>query len=75
MPNELCVLDATGDSKQIWDPDNPAEVEAARTTFNSLKAKGYIAYSVDKGGEKGEIMNSFDPLCGKIILSPPMRGG
>jgi hypothetical protein len=72
---ELCVLDRTGDTRTIFDPDNPDEVEAARETFHKLKKKGYIAYSVKKDGEKGEVLTEFDPRAGKIILAPPLRGG
>ena len=75
MQNELCIMDATGDTKVLFDPNNRDEVEAAEATFNKLKKKGYIAYSVDKGGEKGEIMTAFDAKAGKIILTPPMVGG
>lgn len=76
MPvQELVVMDHTGDTKTIWDPDVPAEVEAAKTQFAALRKKGYLAYRVKKDGEKGEAINDFDPQAGKIILSPPMAGG
>lgn len=73
--SEMCVIDATGDSKIIWNPENDAEVEAAKTTFDSLKAKGYLAYSVKKDGEKGEVLSKFDRNAEKLILAPPLRGG
>lgn len=70
------VLDHTGDSKHQWDPTVPAEVEAARTQFNSLKAKGYDAFRVtSRDGSKGEIMREFDPACGQMIMAPRMVGG
>ena len=75
MANELAVMDKTGDTKSIWDPDNQAEVEAARSTFNALKKKGYIAYRVGRDGEKAEVMNAFDPDAAQIIMAPPMAGG
>jgi len=73
--NELRVIDETGDSKTTWDVNNPDEVEAARETFNKLKEKKYIAYSVKRNGKKGEIINEFDPDAGMIIMSPPVVGG
>lgn len=73
--NELLVMDHTGDTKTIWNPDNEDEVEAARSTFKKLRKKGYLAYKVKKGGESGEAIDEFDPSLGKIILSPPMAGG
>lgn len=75
MVCELNVLDTTGHSRTIWDPNVPAEVEAAKATFDGLRAKGYIAYQVKKDSEAGEIMRTFDPEAGKMILSPPLRGG
>lgn len=73
--NEMCILDKTGDTKITWDARNEAEVENARRTFDDLKAKGFLAYSVSKDGSKGEILKKFDPNVEKIILTPPMAGG
>jgi hypothetical protein len=71
----MCVMDRTGDTRTIFDPDNPDEVEAARETFKKLTKKGYLAYRVKGSGDKGEAMTEFDPTAGKIILTPPLRGG
>jgi hypothetical protein len=76
MKNEIIVLDHTGDSNHIWDPENEVEVEAAKQLFDSLKKKGYVAYKVEgKKGEKGEVMREWDPDAGRMIMAPPMRGG
>lgn len=72
---ELCVMDATGDTKVIFDPNNADEVDAAREQFKALKKKGFIAYRVSGDGSKGEILTEFDAHAGKIIMAPPMRGG
>lgn len=74
-PRELVVLDKTGDTKIIWDPTKPAEVDHARATFNELRKKGYAAYSVNRKGDKGEVLREFDPEAEKMILAPPMVGG
>jgi hypothetical protein len=71
----LCKLDHTGDTKLIWDPANVDEVAAARTTFDSLKAKGFIAYRVAAGGEKGTVLSQFDKSAEKIIMTPALQGG
>lgn len=68
-------LDETGDSKFTWDTDRPEEVQAARAQFDSLKAKGYLAFSVDPTGAKGSVMRSFDPEAGSVIMAPAVRGG
>jgi hypothetical protein len=71
----LHILDATGDTKIIWDAGMPAEVDNARATFEKLRRNGYVAYSVAKGGEKGEVLRSFDPAAERIILAPQTVGG
>lgn len=75
MQNELAVMDHTGDTKCMWDPNIQAEVENAKSTFDNLKKKGYIAYRCNAQGDKSEIMTAFDPIAGKIIMSPPLIGG
>lgn len=71
----LHVLDHTGDTKHMWDPNNPAEVHSAREVFENLKLKGFQAFSVKPGGEKDAVIREFDPAAGKIIMAPPIRGG
>lgn len=72
---EMIVLDETGDTKLIWDCEKQDEVDAAKKMFSDMKKKGYIAYKVDRKGDKGEIMDSFDPEAEKIIMAPQMKGG
>jgi hypothetical protein len=64
-----------GDSRIIWDPANQEEVDAARATFDRLTKKGYQAYAVRRGGEKGERVREFDPAAERLILAPATRGG
>ena len=72
----LSVLDREGDTRITWDAENEDEVNAARTMFESLKKKGFSAYSVKgKKGEKGELIREFDPELEMIIMSPQMVGG
>lgn len=75
MFGTMRVIDHTGDTKIIWDSEKKAEVDAARKTFDELRAKRYNAYAVKKNGEQGEIIEKFDPDAEKIILAPPMSGG
>lgn len=74
-PNELVILDHTGDTRIIWDPTKPDEVDTARETFKRLKAKGYLAYSVTRNGDKGTVLKDFDPEAEKLILAPATVGG
>lgn len=72
---EMCVMNHTGDTKIIWDRANEDEVANARRTFTDLRKKGYLAYKVQKNGEKAEQILEFDDKAERIILSPPMAGG
>lgn len=72
---ELRIIDATGDTKLIWNADDENEVENAKRTFDDLKEKGYGAYGVKKDGEKGMMLHEFDPEVEKMIMAPPLRGG
>lgn len=71
----LAVMDSSGDTKTIWDPRNPVEVEAARTTFKLLRKKGYLIYRVAKDGGKGVALTEFDPAAEKMIATPAVVGG
>jgi hypothetical protein len=69
-------IDNTGDTKIMWDKDNPDEVDAARLQFEHLTKKGYLAYKAEGNkGEKGEKVTKFDPTAERLILTPPLRGG
>lgn len=71
------VMDRTGDTKTMWDPKNDDEVEVAREQFKALKKKGYAVYRVGERGKKSEVMQTFDPDAGAMILvaTPPVQGG
>lgn len=71
----LHILDRTGDTKVMWSPDNPDEVENAKNTFERLKAKGFLAYTVRDDGSKGEVIRKFDKTAGRIIMAPQLVGG
>lgn len=75
MNGELIILDRSGDMKLIWSADKAAEIETAREMFEKMKKKGYLAYTVNKKHEKGEVIRSFDPDVEKIIMTPAMQGG
>ena len=72
---EMRVMGPEGDTKLIWDAENEDEVANARRTFCDLTGKGYTAYAVKKGGEKGKVIKTFDSDAEKLILVPRMVGG
>ncbi len=71
----LAVMSTAGDVRVMWNPDNAAEVAAAKKTFDDLKKQGHAAFSVKANGDKGTQLREFDPEAEKIIMAPPMRGG
>lgn len=64
-----------GDTKHMWDKNNPDEVEAAKTLFDGFKKKGYAIFATDKKGEKGDQIREFDANAERLIFVPPMKGG
>lgn len=69
------IMDVTGDTKIMWSADNPDEVEAAKATFDKLKSKKFLAYTVRDDGEKGEVIRNFDKTAERIIMAPQLVGG
>ena len=70
------LMDKSGDTKQIWDPNVPEETEAAEMMFDKLVTNGkYSAFQVGEDGEKSTRMTKFDAKAGKMILVPQMFGG
>ena len=75
MKCEMVYLSTEGDTKHIWDSDNPDQVKAARRLYDELTEKNYVAFQVKKDGKKGEKMKKFDPDAEKMILVPMIEGG
>lgn len=73
--HEMRVMDGMGDTKVIWSSENADEVANARKTFDELRAKRFVAFRVNKLGNKGEQISTFDPDAEKMILVPPLVGG
>ena len=71
----LEAMDLTGDTKVHWDSSKPAEVEAARASYDSLKRKGYSAFKLNADGSTGEQIREFDPSAKRILMTPQMAGG
>lgn len=72
----MAFLGSRGDLKQFWDRNNPDEVDEARAAFDRLvHKKKYLAFRVDKKGEKAEQIREFDPEIERMVLVPPAAGG
>lgn len=72
---EMWELDDTGDTRIQWDPGDADQVAAAKKKFADLKARGYRAFAVKKSGSPGELLDEFDPMEERIIMSPHHVGG
>jgi hypothetical protein len=75
MTGELILTDKTGDTRIMWNSDNPEEVKSAQKRFDELKSKGYLSYTVNKTGKQGEVLHKFDPNAERIIFTPASVGG
>jgi hypothetical protein len=74
-PYTLCVLDESGDTRMQWDKDKPEEIAKAQARFEELKKQGYLAYAVTKKGDRGTVIDKFDPNAERIICHKQMIGG
>lgn len=65
-----------GDTKVMWNPRDPDEVQTARKAYERLVRKGFRAFRVGSDGKAiTPAMTEFDPNAEKIILAPQMAGG
>lgn len=71
----LATMDTQGDTRIQWHPDNPIEVEVARSAFERLTRAGYRAFFVNAEGGQGQPMTAFDPQAQAIVLVPRIVGG
>ncbi len=77
MTGEMRILDRTGDSRVVWNKDEPDSIAVAQAAFDAAIAKGYWAYSVkaDDPNARGTQVKKFDPKAEALILAPRMAGG
>ena len=69
------IMDDSGHSRVLWDPDDAAEVAKAEKAFNDARAEGYAAFVYGVGNKPGKVLTKFDPYAGRILMRPPMAGG
>ena len=71
----MSILDASGDTRLEWDSNNANEVATAKAAFKRAKKNGMLAYSVDEGGQRGEVLHEFNPDVGRIVMVNQLAGG
>jgi hypothetical protein len=69
----LRILDAHGDTKLSFDPQNPIEVDEVETRFRELMERGFTAFDVST--MPGRVMKTFDPHASEVIVTPRFAGG
>lgn len=69
----LAHLNHEGDTTYSWDRKNKAECDAAKEHFDALRAKGFLAFKVNRVGckQKKPTTGDFDPKIGKYIYTAP----
>jgi hypothetical protein len=64
--NELSVLNATGDTKIVWDDNDEAARANARAEVARLKAAGYVFFLVD-GTDADEVAAGKGELVARFV--------
>ena len=67
----MAVMGETGDTKYIWDPKVPAEVEAARGHFEAMRKKGFMVFKLTRLQRKGKKAGDFNPGAKGYLYAAP----
>lgn len=72
---EMIVLTSEGDTKYKWDTSIEDEQNQAEIIFNEYKEQGFSIFRLSDGGERGEVLSSFDPDAQTLLFIPKLVGG
>ena len=61
----LAVMNQEGDTKYVWDPENPDEVQAAKEKFREMKKEGFLIFRIGKEAKR------FSPKSGGYFFVSP----
>lgn len=75
VKHSMSIINASGDIKVEWNPDNEDEVKLAEKTFKENTKKGFKAFRVYDDGKKGKMLDGFDKYAEKILFTPLIVGG
>lgn len=67
----MAVMGESGDTKYIWDPRVPAEVEAAQEHFDAMRKKGFMVFKLTKLQRKGKKAGDFEPKAKGYLYAAP----
>jgi hypothetical protein len=68
------VMDHTGDSRHIFNPQDVSELAAAEQRFRDLVGRGFTAAVRTGPGEISQI-KSFEPEAAETLFFPRLVGG
>jgi len=74
MKCKLSIMDSSGDKEVTWDPDNPADVAAAKAIFDAVRKRGFMIYS-QPAGEGGVALGQFESDVETMVAVPPIVAG
>jgi len=71
----LNILDGSGHTEVMFDPNDPVAVQEVRDQFDEIMArqKG-LAYTME-AGEGGTVVKEFDPSAKETFITPQIQGG
>lgn len=68
----IAVMSEAGDTKYIWDPNNPEEVELAKEHFERMREKGFLVFKLTPFfHRKGKEVKRFHPQGKGYLFVPP----
>jgi hypothetical protein len=67
-------MNATGDTKHLWNVADPDEARQAAEMFDLYKQQGYAIFAVEDD-QQGTPVKDFDASLGSMLFVPIMAGG
>jgi hypothetical protein len=67
------VMNATGDTRHEFNPEDAAAVAEAAMRFKELTGTGFTA--AVRRGDASELVRHFDPAAEETVFFPRLRGG
>ncbi len=71
----LRILDNTGDSVTMFDPNVDEQVADAMAKFDESMAKGMKAFVLDDGSGGGHVTSTFEKEAVHVLVQPQYVGG
>ena len=69
------IMDETGDTRHLFDAQDPKALAGAERRFRELTGRGFRAVALGKDGAHGRLMRDFDPTAEQTLFIPQLHGG